>query len=236
VGIEGIARRPTNNGMTVASRSDCLCIERLSCVPYTEAWHLQLRTHAEVVSGRRPPTLLLLEHPRTITLGRSGDRSHLRMPDEFYRARGIDVHHVERGGKATYHGPGQLVGYPIVPLSVGVGDFLRVIEATLIEVLDGYGISSRGSPGYAGVWAGRPEAKVAAVGIAVRQRVSFHGFALNVCPDLADFGLIVPCGILDRGVTSLARLLGVAPPMDAVAGRVADSFSRHYARLSQVVA
>jgi lipoyl(octanoyl) transferase len=217
--------------MTVADRPDCLRVEHLGCVPYAEAWHLQRRVHTDVACGRRPPTLFLLEHPRTITLGRSGDRSHLLFPDEFYRSRGIDVHNVERGGKATYHGPGQLVGYPIVPLSVGVGDFLRRIEASLLDVLDAYGVRGRGSPGYAGVWAGRPEGKVAAVGIAVRQRVSFHGFAFNVCPDLADFGMIVPCGIPDCGVTSLARLLGTAPPMGEVAGRVADSFSRHYARL-----
>jgi lipoyl(octanoyl) transferase len=222
--------------MTVAAQPECLRIEHLGCVPYPAAWQLQLQVHADVASGRRPPSLLLLEHPRTITLGRSGDRSHLLFPNEFYRTRDIDVHHVERGGKATYHGPGQLVGYPIVPLSAGVGDFLRMIETALLEVLAGYGIAGRGSPGYAGVWAGQPEAKIAAVGIAVRRRVSFHGFALNVNPDLADFGLIVPCGIYDRGVTSIERQLGTAPPMGDVAGRVADSFTRHYARLARVEA
>jgi lipoyl(octanoyl) transferase len=218
--------------MTATAATECLRIEHLGRVSYGEAWQLQLKLHAEVVAGRSPPTLLLLEHPRTITLGRSGDRSHLLHTDSQYAELGIDIHNVERGGLATYHGPGQLVGYAIVPVASRVGDFLRMIEGTLLDVLDGYGITARGSPGYAGVWAGRPEAKVAAVGIAVRQRVAFHGFALNANPDLADFDLIVPCGIRDRGVTSIERLLGTAPPMDDVAGRVADSFSRHYARLS----
>jgi lipoyl(octanoyl) transferase len=218
--------------MTAAAATECLRIERLGRVSYGEAWRLQLERHSDVVAGRSPPTLFLLEHPRTITLGRSGDRSHLLHADSHYSELGIDVHHVERGGQATYHGPGQLVGYTIVPVAIRVGDFLRTIEATLLDVLAGYGIAARGSPGYAGVWAGRPEAKVAAVGIAVRHRVAFHGFALNVSPDLADFDLIVPCGIRDRGVTSIERLLGTAPPTDEFAGRVADSFSRHYTRLT----
>ncbi len=210
--------------------TDILRIERLGTTPYSEAWQIQKQIHAEVVAGRQPPTLLLLEHPRTITLGTSGDHSHLFGSESDFREMGIEVHRVERGGQATYHGPGQLVGYPIVPLSRGVGDFLRMIEAALLGVLAEYGIAGRGSPGYAGVWCGEPEAKVAAIGIAVRRRVSFHGFALNVSTNLEDFRLIVPCGQPGMRVTSLERLLGVAPPMDEVAVRVADSFVKEYAR------
>jgi lipoyl(octanoyl) transferase len=206
----------------IATAIDNFRIERLGTVPYAEAWQVQKQVHAEVSAGTRPPTLLLLEHPRTITLGTASDRAHLLHSESHYRSLGIEVHQVERGGQATYHGPGQLVGYPIVPVQ-RVGDFLRSLEAMLLRVLANYGIEGRGSPGYAGVWVG--DEKVAAIGIAVRQRVAFHGFALNVTTNLDDFKLIVPCGIRDRGVTSLVRLLGKAPPMDDVIERVAGEFA-----------
>ena len=136
--------------MITTAAVETLHVEQLGCVPYQEAWQLQKRFHAEIVAGIRPPTLLLLQHPRTITLGASGDRSHLLQPDANYRARGIEVHQVERGGQATYHGPGQLVGYPIVPVRRGVGDYLRMLEGTLVQILAHYGLAGRGSPGSSG--------------------------------------------------------------------------------------
>src|SRR5262249_5855218 len=153
----------------------------------------------------RPPTLLLLEHPRTITLGYSANREHLLFPEAYYREQGVEFHLTERGGNATYHGPGQLVGYPIVPIQARVGDYLRWLELVLLQIIAEFGIVGRGNPGYAGIWIDQPgvSAKLAAIGIAVRRRVSYHGFALNVAPNLRDFQLIVPCGQHGQVVTSL---------------------------------
>lgn len=214
---------------------DQLVIERLGLVPYSEAHGLQRQIHAEVVRGERPPTLLLLEHPRTITLGQSANRSHLLFPEDYYQQHGVALHLTERGGNATYHGPGQLVGYPIVPVQVRVGDYLRCLEAVLIDVLASYGVPARGNPGYAGIFttpaAGQSE-KIAAIGIAVRSRVAFHGFALNVAPDLNDFSLIVPCGMAGQPVTSMEKFLADRPQMNDVLEKVAKTFQYHWARLA----
>lgn len=196
-----------------------LVIEEMGCVAYDEAWQLQKRYHAEIALGHRPPTLLLLEHPRTITLGRSTKSSSLLHTEEAYRERGLAVHHVERGGDVTYHGPGQLVGYPLIPLIDKVGDFLRKLEQLLIQAVAHFGISARPSPGYAGLWVpahGGGEAKLASIGIAVSKRVTYHGFALNVATRLEDFELIVPCGIEAVQMTSLERLLDDPPSMQQV--------------------
>ncbi len=205
---------------------------------YAEAHDLQKRIHSEVAAGHLPPTLLLLEHPRTITFGISNDRSHLLFPESYFTERGFAVHTTERGGKATYHGPGQLVGYPIVPMRQKVGDYLRHLEAILLEVVAGYGIQARGNPGYAGLWVDSPEGekKLAAIGIAVRQRTAFHGFALNVDPDLSDFDLIVPCGMPGQPVTSLKQLLGAAPSMQEVAERIANVFQNRWPSMNVVEA
>lgn len=198
----------------------------LGLVDYATAYETQKRVHAEVASGERPPTLLLLEHPPTVTLGQRGDPAHLLVHETALARRGIAVHRIERGGQATYHGPGQLVGYPIVPVEK-VGNYLRAIENVLLRVVAGYGVVARGNPGYAGIWAVRPdgvEAKLAAIGIAVRRRVAFHGFALNVSTRLEDYSVIVPCGQPGQPVTSLKQLTGSPPELEQVADRVADEF------------
>lgn len=214
-------------------------VERLGLVPYAQAWAYQKQVHAEVVAGARPPTLLLLEHPRTITLGRGAEESNLLLSREAYAAQGIELFEIERGGDVTYHGPGQLVGYPIFPVGRRVRDFLRQLEAAIIQVVGSYGISAYPSPGYAGVWVRRPapipgwpdlEEKLCAFGIAVRQEVAFHGFALNVNTNLEDFNLIVPCGIRDKGVTSLQKLLGRPVPLEEVMERVVESFAQEFAQ------
>lgn len=198
--------------MTVSS----LKIECPGSIPYLEAWQLQKKYLHEIAAGHRPPTLLLLEHPRTITLGRSAKSQNLLLDDEGYRKLGIELHHIERGGDVTYHGPGQLVGYPLIPLTIKVGDFLRELEQLLLRVVQHLGISTRPSPGYAGLWTtlkDGSEAKLASIGIAVSQRVTYHGFALNVTTNLDDFKLIVPCGISQVRMTSLQELLGTKPDM-----------------------
>ncbi|HEY3337447.1 MAG TPA: lipoyl(octanoyl) transferase LipB [Propionicimonas sp.] len=180
---------------------------------YHQAWDLQREVHARVASGEDGPQVLYVEHPPVYTAGRRTE-PHERPLD------GTPVVDVDRGGKITYHGPGQLVGYPIVflPRGIGVVDYVRRVEEALIRLLAGYGVNTGRVPGRTGVWlaagAGRPERKIAAIGIRVSRQTTMHGFALNVSSDLADFGRIVPCGIADAGVTSLdAELDGPAPSL-----------------------
>lgn len=200
---------------------------RLGRMAYREAWALQLQTHAEVAEGRRAPTLLLVEHERVITFGRKGGREHLLEDAGTLQQRGFELLDIERGGDVTYHGPGQLVGYPIFPVGRRVRDYLRALEGALVELLAGFGIAAAGSPGYAGVWVG--EEKVAAIGVAVKRDVAFHGFALNVHTDLNDFSTIVPCGLAGRGVTSISRLLGREVALEEVIDPLVDAFEQHFA-------
>jgi len=196
-------------------------VEDLGFLGYKEAWDYQKKVHAEVSAGKRPPTLLLVEHPKTITLGRKASGENLLFPEAWYKKQGFEVFWVERGGDVTYHGPGQLVGYPIFPVERRVRDFLRKLERVVIEVASHYGIPAYATPGYAGVWVG--DDKLAAFGVAVKEGVALHGFALNVNTNLEDFRVIVPCGIRDKGVTSLEKLLGHPLPMDAVKARVVEA-------------
>ncbi len=177
--------------------------------PYSRALELQRRIHAERADGLREDTLLLLTHPPVVTLGRGSDPAHLLLSLEDYHQRGIEIVETDRGGDVTWHGPGQLIGYPILDLrSRGLGprEFLRRLEQSLILLLGSFGIESGRVPGLTGVWVG--EEKIAAMGIRISRGVSQHGFALNVTTDPREFDLIVPCGIRDRGVTSMALVLG----------------------------
>lgn len=183
-----------------------LIVRDLGRMDYRAAWNVQLETHAAVAEGRSPPTLLLVEHPPVITFGKKGGRQNLLADPAFLAAQGFSLYDIERGGDVTYHGPGQLVGYPILPIGRAVRRYLRDLEAVMVQVLATYGVVGEGSPGYAGVWVG--DEKVVAIGVAIKRNVSFHGFAMNVSTDLTHFSYIVPCGIKDRGVTSLQNLLG----------------------------
>lgn len=194
----------------------------LGFLDYAAAWEVQKRTHAAVVAGEVPPALLLVEHPPTITFGKKGGRNNLLASPEFLEANGFSLYDIERGGDVTYHGPGQLVGYPIFPVGRKVQWFLRSLEDALITVLAGYGIKSVGSPGYAGVWVG--EEKVAAIGVAIKRGVAFHGFALNVSTNLTHFDYIVPCGISDKGVTSLSQLLAREIALNEVKPQIITAF------------
>ena len=177
-------------------------------LPYGDAWALQRALLAARQADQIADTLLLLEHPPVITIGRAGHAANILIPREALTARGFEVFEIERGGDVTYHGPGQLLGYPILNLRAldeDVVRFVRLLEATLIRVLETFGIEAARRRGYPGVWVG--EAKIAAIGVAVKRKVTMHGFALNVDPDLGHFALINPCG-LGKPVTSMARLLG----------------------------
>ncbi len=212
------------------------CVLRwLGRIDYGRAWTLQRAWAAARAEGRRPDALLLLEHPHTYTFGRSGRREHLRLSEEACARRGIALYDVDRGGNVTYHGPGQLVGYPILRLAdygLDYHGYLRALEEVLIQALGALGVPAHREPGYTGVWVGGAEGtpeKIAAIGVKVDARgITSHGFALNVDPDLSYFEGIVPCGIADRRVTSLARLLGRPIPMEEVVKAVVVAFLRTF--------
>lgn len=207
---------------------------------YQEAWTLQERLAKERGADQIPDTLLLVEHPHTYTFGSSGHAENVLLSPDELRARGIEVHWVNRGGDVTYHGPGQLVGYPILKLA-SAGDglhadviaYIRGLEQTLIDALATYGVSAWPYPGLTGVWIGESEtpAKIAAIGVKVTvRRVTMHGFALNVNTDLDYFKGIVPCGISDKPVTSLQALLGHPVDIQEVAERVTTAFGAAFER------
>jgi len=178
---------------------------------YGPTLRLQERLRREVhAAPEERAYLVFVEHdPPVITLGRGADAAHVVAPRERLAREGVEIHETQRGGDVTYHGPGQIVGYPILRLDLHGRDvhrYLRDLEETLIRLLARFGIQGERTRGMTGVWVGRE--KVAAIGVAISRWVTWHGFALNVDPDLAHFGLIVPCGLQGMGVTSLARLLG----------------------------
>jgi lipoyl(octanoyl) transferase len=202
-------------------------VRRLGLMPYAEALALQRELVEERRAGRIGDLLLLVEHPHVLTLGVRGDggRSNILASVEALAERSVDVHETGRGGDITYHGPGQLVGYPIIDLKpdrCDVHRYVRDLEEVLIRVAGDYGIEAGREPGLTGVWVGA--SKLAAIGVRISRWVTSHGFALNVTTDLQYFKMIVPCGIAGRGVTSLAALLGRHVPTDEVAERVVCHF------------
>jgi len=203
-----------------------VAFRRLGAVPYRDAWRLQ----RELLEARRrdeiPDTLVLLTHPPVVTLGRGSSSDHLLGSAERFAARGVDLVETDRGGDVTFHGPGQVVGYPIVDLTARGRDlhrYLRDLEETLIRALATFGIDAGREAGLTGVWA--DGAKVAAIGIRVSRWIAHHGFALNVDTDLSFFDLIVPCGIADRSVTSVSELLGRPVDREDVESAVEDAFA-----------
>jgi len=208
-------------------------------IGYAEALALQQRLVAARKAGAAPDVLLLCEHPHVLTLGRSGKLEHLRASDELLRKMGVEFHPSDRGGDITYHGPGQIVGYPILQLAEIRRDvvwYVRQLEEAMIQASVAFGITAFRVPRRTGVWvhpvAGEsgltpPEEKLGAIGVHISRWVTSHGFAYNVSSDLRYFDLIVPCGIAGRRATSLARLLGrpvstsdVAPHLIEALGRV----------------
>ncbi len=185
--------------------------------PYRSAHSLQLDLLRRRREGAEPDTLVLLEHEPVITLGRNADPSGVLAGPATLAAAGISVHRVERGGQATYHGPGQAVGYPILRLEdhgIGIRDYVDRLEEVMIRTASRFGVAAERRTGSPGIYARR--GKLGAIGVAVSRGVSYHGFAFNVCPELSHFGLIVPCGQADTPATSLLALLGDGPAPEAV--------------------
>jgi lipoyl(octanoyl) transferase len=226
-------------------------VEDLGLIDYEKAWKLQDKYATEIAAGTRPPTLLLLEHPHVYTFGRRGKAENLLWDKSELKDKNITVHWVDRGGDVTYHGPGQLVGYPLIPLSpllTGEGPgvrvdyvgYLRKLEQTLIIALANLGVVAGQRKGLTGVWVQadvwsrcprcRPEdrqkpAKIAAIGVKVDARgVTRHGFALNVNPDMSYWDGIIACGLSDEPVVSLADLLSQPPKMDRVKREIVVAF------------
>ncbi len=232
-------------------------VRRLGVVPYTEAWELQKALAARRAADEIPDTLLLLEHPHTYTFGRSGHAENLLLDEAALAARGVALHWVDRGGDVTYHGPGQLVGYPVLKLgavSASAGrlpradyvGYVRRLEDTLVRSLLPFGIVTGQVQGLTGVWV-QPDmasrcvhcppaarlapSKIAAIGVKVDARgISQHGFALNVSPDMSYWDGIVGCGLRDHVSISLADLLPEPPGIDAVADAVVGAFGRVFER------
>jgi lipoate-protein ligase B len=203
----------------------------LGRLPYAQAFDLQVEIRDELAAGRGPERLLLLEHPHVYTLGRNAsERDVLLAPGEL-AARGIDVAATDRGGQVTYHGPGQLVGYPILDLSPDRRDlrrYVRDLQEVLVRTLAGYGVEAAGGEREIGVWVGRR--KIASIGVHLAHWRTTHGFALNVDPDLGLFGGIVACGLPGVEMTSIARESGRSPALEEVGARVVSHFAEVFGR------
>ena len=208
-------------------------IRRLGIVPYDEALRMQRALVEERRAERVPDLLLLLQHPAVITLGVKGDggRSNIVASDGRLSALGIEVAETGRGGDVTYHGPGQIVGYPIVDLRpdrCDVHRYVRDLEEVMIRVCADYDVAAARIQGLTGVWVGSE--KIGAIGVRISRWITSHGFAFNVSTDLRHFQLIVPCGITDRGVTSLAAVTGREIPIEEVEDRLAANFAAVFDR------
>ena len=215
--------------------TDALWTCELGTVEYRRAAALQEELRARVLAGELPDVVLLLEHPPVYTLGRRSEPGDLPMGEDFWRARGIDVVRTPRGGKLTYHGPGQLVGYPIMHARDVVAH-IRAMEAALVSVLAAEGVTARGrdheGPQFTGVWV--DDRKVASIGIHVSRRVSIHGFAVNVENDLSPFGSVIACGLPDVQMTSL-QAEGSPEGIACFSRRAAFAFAQAFGRRQRIV-
>ena len=198
----------------------------LGITGYAAAWDLQKRLHTRVVDGSIPGVLLLLQHPHVFTIGRRGVQSHVLAGEAELRALGVEVHEIDRGGEVTYHGPGQLVGYPIIDVKRAGGPlkYVRSLEQSIIATLADFGIASESVNRPTGVWIG--DAKIAAIGVKVGRGVTTHGFALNVTTDLSFFSRIIPCGLPDAPVTSIAALRPRFGSIEAVMSSFCSQFGK----------
>ena len=186
----------------------------LGLCPYAEAIKIQRTIHQEVLEGKRDSTLILCEHPHVYTFGKSADHSNLLIQESFLKRINAEVHQTDRGGDITYHGPGQLVGYPIIDLAaydLGVRSYVELLEQALIDGLGTLGLEAYQIPSLVGIWLGKEgevKRKIGAIGIKVSRGVSMHGFALNVTTDLTYFNHIIPCGISNKAVSSIKEEVG----------------------------
>ena len=209
----------------IETQTDQILVQNIGRKSYKAVWDLQIKMQQQRIRGEIENTLILVEHDPVYTLGKNADKDHLLQS----RDESVDVFNIERGGDITFHGPGQLVGYPIIDLSnykKSVSWYMRTLEQVLIETLIEFKIIAQRNDGLTGVWVG--DEKIAALGIRISRWVTMHGFALNVNPDLSFYDGIIPCGIFDHGVTSMEQLLGKTQNNDNVKNVVIEKFNKYF--------
>ena len=209
----------------IETQTDQILVQNIGRKSYKAVWDLQKEMQQQRIRGEIEDTLILVEHDPVYTLGKNADKDHLLQS----RDESVDVFNIERGGDITFHGPGQLVGYPILDLSnykKSVSWYMRTLEQVLIDTLIEFKITAQRNDGLTGVWVG--DEKIAALGVRISRWVTMHGFALNVNPDLSFYDGIIPCGIFDYGVTSMEQLLGETQNNDNVKNMVIEKFNKYF--------
>ncbi|MGY8781536.1 MAG: lipoyl(octanoyl) transferase LipB [Fidelibacterota bacterium] len=209
----------------IETETQKIIVKDLGLAPYQAVWDLQKKMQQKRIKGEIEDTLILVEHEPVYTLGKNANENHLLQS----RDESVDVFNIERGGDITFHGPGQIVGYPILDLSnykKSVSWYMRTLEQLTIDVLENFGITATRIDGLTGVWVG--DEKIAAQGVRISRWVTMHGFALNVNPDLSFYEGIIPCGIFDHGVTSMEQFLGEKQDMETVKQVVIEKFNQHF--------
>jgi len=209
----------------IETQTDQILIQNIGRKSYKAVWDLQKEMQQQRINGNIEDTLILVEHDPVYTLGKNANEDHLLQN----RDESVDVFNIERGGDITFHGPGQLVGYPILDLSnykKSVSWYMRTLEQVLIDTLIEFKITAQRNDGLTGVWVG--DEKIAALGVRISRWVTMHGFALNVNPDLSFYDGIIPCGIFDYGVTSMEQLLGETQNNDNVKNMVIEKFNKYF--------
>ena len=209
----------------IETQSDQILVQNIGRKSYKAVWDLQKEMQQQSINGNIEDTLILVEHDPVYTLGKNANEDHLLQS----RDESVDVFNIERGGDITFHGPGQLVGYPILDLSnykKSVSWYMRTLEQVLIDTLIEFKITAQQNDGLTGVWVG--DEKIAALGVRISRWVTMHGFALNVNPDLSFYDGIIPCGIFDHGVTSMEQLLGETQNNDNVKNMVIEKFNKYF--------
>ena len=209
----------------IETQTDQILVQNIGRKSYKAVWDLQKEMQQQRIKGEIDDTLILVEHDPVYTLGKNANEDHLLQS----RDESVDVFNIERGGDITFHGPGQLVGYPILDLSnykKSVSWYMRTLEQVLIDTLIEFKITAQQNDGLTGVWVG--DEKIAALGVRISRWVTMHGFALNVNPDLSFYDGIIPCGIFDHGVTSMEQLLGETQNSDNVKNMVIEKFNKYF--------
>jgi lipoate-protein ligase B len=209
----------------IETQTDQILVQNIGRKSYKAVWDLQKEMQQQRINGNIEDTLILVEHDPVYTLGKNANEDHLLQS----RDESVDVFNIERGGDITFHGPGQLVGYPILDLSnykKSVSWYMRTLEQVLIDTLIEFKITAQQNDGLTGVWVG--DEKIAALGVRISRWVTMHGFALNVNPDLSFYDGIIPCGIFDHGVTSMEQLLGETQNSDNVKNMVIEKFNKYF--------
>ena len=209
----------------IETKTDQILVQNIGRKSYKAVWDLQKEMQQQRINGNIEDTLILVEHDPVYTLGKNANEDHLLQS----RDESVDVFNIERGGDITFHGPGQLVGYPILDLSnykKSVSWYMRTLEQVLIDTLIEFKITAQQNDGLTGVWVG--DEKIAALGVRISRWVTMHGFALNVNPDLSFYDGIIPCGIFDHGVTSMEQLLGETQNNDNVKNMVIEKFNKYF--------